>query len=81
MKRAAERYLVKDSGFIMDLATGHSFTANATGLVIFRALMEGASLAETVQRVCRDFAIDPDTAQRDVDEFVQELRVFRLHED
>ena len=32
------------------LATGHSFTANATGLVIFRALMEGASPAEAVQR-------------------------------
>lgn len=80
MRKTADRYLIKDSGYIMDLTTGHSFTANMTGLYIFRALREGCTPDEVVGRLCREFVVDAATARRDLDEFLQDLSVFRLHE-
>ncbi|MBI4861384.1 MAG: PqqD family protein [Candidatus Riflebacteria bacterium] len=80
-KNCPERFVIKDSGFIMDLSTGHSFTANPTGIAMFKALMEGCSREEIVDRVRREFKVDGETVRRDLDAFLLDLKVMHIHED
>ncbi|MBI4863020.1 MAG: PqqD family protein [Candidatus Riflebacteria bacterium] len=80
MKRCPERFVIKDSGFIVDLTTGHSFTANPTGLAMFRALVDGCNRQEVVARIQREFKVDVETVRRDLDAFLLELKVMRIDE-
>jgi hypothetical protein len=60
------------------LASGGEFgryvSTNAAGTVLWAALAEGASRQELVERLVAEFGIDADTAARDVDAFVIELK-------
>lgn len=69
-----------DSGLIIDLISGKSFSANPTGLVIFRGIIEGKKKQELIDSLTRDFEVDEKTASRDIEEFVVELKSFNIHE-
>ncbi len=79
-KKLSKRFLVKDSGLVLDLVTGRNFTLNATGLTIFRGFIAGLSVDELLDELCREFAVDRKVAQRDLDEFMNDLRVFGIDE-
>ena len=65
-------------GFAFDPTTGESFTLNATGLVILEGLREGLTHEELTERLVERFEVAPDDASRDVDDFMDHLRAFRL---
>jgi len=78
MNKQSDRFNILDSGLIIDLMSGKTFSANPTGLVIFRGIMEGKKKQQLVEAVTKEFEIDEATAARDVEEFVVELKAFNL---
>jgi len=71
---------LNEEGFVFDPTTGNSFTTNDIGLSIIRYLKEGKNSEETLQSLLGEFEIDSDTAQRDLIDFLAQLRVYRLFE-
>ena len=65
-------------GFAFDPTTGESFTLNATGLAILEGLREGLTHEQITARVAERFQVSADDASRDLDDFMDHLRAFRL---
>jgi hypothetical protein len=64
---------------IMSAADSTFFTLNPVASVIWQAADGCTPLSEIVARqVCREFEIDPETAYRDVEQFVKELSSFGI---
>lgn len=80
MKKLEKRFLVKDSGLVVDLVTGKNFTVNATGLWIFRKFLDGTPEEEILESVCLEFGVDRNSASRDLDEFLLDLKVLGIDE-
>ena len=80
MKKPSERFNIFDSGLIIDLMSGKTFSTNPTGLVIFRGIIEGKKKQQLIDSLMKEFEIDDKTASRDVEEFIVELQSFNLHE-
>lgn len=80
MKKRQERFQIKDSGLIIDLVTGKTFSTNTTGLAIFRGFVDGKSRTELIQALQKGFEVDRETAGRDIDEFLGEMKALHLHE-
>jgi hypothetical protein len=49
------------------------FSTNATGTLIWKALVDGASREDLVALLMAQFGVEADQAERDVDAFVGEL--------
>jgi hypothetical protein len=65
-------------GFAFDPTTGESFTLNATGLAVVEGLREGLTPEQLTARLVERFEVSPLDASRDVDDFLDHLRSFRL---
>ena len=68
------RLALSDSGFVFDPVTGNSFTANGSGLAILRQLQGGSTLGEVVAALGVEFEVASPVAERDVIEFIGQLR-------
>jgi hypothetical protein len=56
---------------VLDLASSKYLRLNASGGVLWEAVQAGATTDELVSRLVEEFAIDQETAQKDVIHFVQ----------
>ncbi len=65
---------VSDTGFVFDPYSGATFSVNASGLTILRALQRGAERDDILHDLMENFAVEGDDLHRDVDEFVQLMR-------
>lgn len=65
-------------GFVFDPTTGETFTLNPTGLALLEGLREGLSPVELTARLTDEFEVTAEDASRDVDDFLDHLRTFRL---
>lgn len=67
---------VSDTGFVFDPYTGASFSTNACGLEILRAIKSGAdrTAVSTALRDAFEVFEGEDDIERDIDEFIQILR-------
>ena len=72
------RLAISDEGFVFDPATGDSYLMNRTGTVILRGLQHGTSEDEVAETLVADFDVEPDTAARDVADFVSRLDLLNL---
>jgi len=75
------RLAVSEEGFIFDPETGNSYTVNQTGLFILELLKEGKSQDEIVDALTKEFEVSPEEAQRDLIDFLEQLRLFGLLEE
>ena len=69
---------VNADGFAFDPTTGESFTLNAAGLLILNGLREGLEPEAIADRVAARFDVGAEDAARDVTDFLDTLRTFRL---
>ena len=69
---------LNEDGFAFDPTTGESFTMNPTGLVVLEGLREGLAPDEVASRLVERFQAQPEEAARDVTDFMDHLRTFRL---
>ncbi|CAK0769856.1 Coenzyme PQQ synthesis protein D (PqqD) [uncultured Gammaproteobacteria bacterium] len=69
---------VNDEGFIFDPTTGESFTCNQPGLAVLRGLKQGKSVQDIVAVLAEEFEVEAKDAERDVFDFIDHLRVFKI---
>jgi len=67
------RLAISDEGFVFDPATGDSYLMNRTGTLILRGLQYGKDEKEVAEALVTDFEVEPETAARDVADFVSRL--------
>lgn len=65
-------------GFAFDPTTGESFTLNPPALAIVEGLREGLTHEHLTARLVERFEVAPLDASRDLDDFLDHLRSFRL---
>jgi len=65
---------ISETGFVFDPTTGATFTVNATGLVVLRALRDGSSIDRIVELLDEEFASASKVARDEVRDFVHALR-------
>lgn len=69
---------LSEDGFAFDPRTGESFTTNKTGMFIIRELMAGHDSPGITADLTQHFDVDNDRAERDVIDFIEHLRIFKL---
>ncbi|WP_457642251.1 HPr-rel-A system PqqD family peptide chaperone [Persephonella sp.] len=69
---------LNEEGFVFDPLTGESFTVNQTGLLILKDLKEGKSQEEIIKDITENFEISEEEAERDLIDFIEKLRSYRL---
>ncbi len=69
---------LSESGFLFDPSTGHTYSLNATGAFLLRQLVEGRRQDELVAQIVEHFETDEDTAGRDTEQFLLQLREMGL---
>jgi hypothetical protein len=66
------------TGVLLHLGTKFYYTLNATGVAAWKALGDGATRERIADALSVHFAIDPDTAARDVEPVLEEMLTERL---
>ena len=69
---------VSESGFIFDPVTGHSYTANATGLRILELLKSGKNEEEIKTMLLDEFEATEDEVSVDISDFIENLKKYFL---
>lgn len=69
---------VSENGFIFDAETGNSFSANPLGVEIIQWLQKGKSNEEIKSEILLKYETDPDTADKDLIDFMGVLNHFQL---
>ena len=69
---------VSESGFIFDPVTGHSYTANATGLRILELLKSGKNEEEIRTMLLEEFEASEDEVSVDISDFIENLKKYFL---
>jgi len=76
--RIKENLAISDSGFLFFPTTGETFTVNAMGTEIIKNLKEGKNFGEIIDFLLRKFDVDKETAERDLDDFLSQLKNYDL---
>lgn len=77
MKRL-HQVAINDDGFVFDPVTGDSFTLNRTGLLILKGFKENKSRTDIEKEFLEEFEIDPETVEKDINDFTAQLRTYQL---
>lgn len=65
-------------GFAFDPTTGESYTVNPTGLLVLQGLRDQRTAEDIVAELMERFGVTQEEASRDIDDFLDTLRVLRL---
>jgi hypothetical protein len=63
-----------DGMALLDEDSGEYFTLNPTGALVLRSLLGGGTPAHAAEALTREYAIDENSAKRDVEELVSALQ-------
>jgi hypothetical protein len=66
------------SGFLYDMQAAESYTLNAAGLCVVRALAEQRDLGQIWRHIVDQFDVTEEQARRDAPRFLAELRSLGL---
>lgn len=78
---ALEWRTVEGEVVAVDLETSTYLAVNETGAFLWSSLAEGASMERLTSALAEEFGITPESARRDVEEFVATLREHDLIEE
>lgn len=67
-------------GFIFNPATGDSFTTNTIGAEIIGMLKEAKTTKDIIDSICLRYNIEPMLFERDLDDFIAQLKEYRIVE-
>jgi len=65
--------MLNDRGFVFDPTSGETFQLSHTGLRIVRLLQAGAVPDAILGHLLEEFEVDPNTAWRDVSDFMRSI--------
>jgi Coenzyme PQQ synthesis protein D (PqqD) len=63
---------------LLDEDSGRYWNLNPTGAIALRTLLAGGTTAQVVRELTEQFAVDPETASRDVEDLLGELQAAGL---
>lgn len=69
---------VSDSGFVFAPSTGETFTMNEIGRLIFKLLQTETPSDAIIEAVMVEYDIPRKTAEKDLDDFIAQLRQYNL---
>ncbi len=69
---------VSESGFLFNPSSGDSFSMNPVATEVILLLKEGKSVEEVKKKLLNEYDVDRASLERDIDEFMFELRDFYL---
>ncbi len=69
---------VSENGFLFLPGTGESFTLNEIGRTILEYLKEGNKSDEIIEKIISEYDIDKTIAERDFNDFINQLKNFRI---
>ncbi len=69
---------VSENGFLFLPTTGESFTLNEIGKSILDYLKKGNTSEEIIEQIVNEYDIDNTLAERDFNDFINQLKNFRL---
>ena len=69
---------VSENGFLFLPTTGESFTLNEIGKKILDLLKQNNSSEEIIEKIVNEFDVDDTVAERDFNDFINQLKNFRL---
>jgi PqqD family protein of HPr-rel-A system len=72
------RLAISDEGFVFNPLTGSSYTINHSAKKILRQLIAGNSEEEAALSLMKDFHISEQAAERDLQDFLRQLRTLEL---
>ncbi len=72
--------IINDEGFAFDPVTGDTYNINPAGLLIMNAIKAGARPDQILDSVVAHYNVDRQTADRDVEVFLNELQRNKLIE-
>lgn len=73
----SERYRlarIRNAAVLLDLETGSYFAVRGTAVVVCRALLANSDVNSAATRVAKSFDVSRETAKRDIDAFLVDLR-------
>ena len=73
LRQVMDTYLILGIGSEA-YAPNQIMTLNETGAFLWRMLTEGAEKGEMVSGLMKEYAVDAETAEKDVDVFIAQLR-------
>jgi hypothetical protein len=79
-----ERVSAADTDYgivLLDEDSGEYWNLNPTGALVLRTLLDGGSTAEAARHLAEQYAIDSETARKDVEDLVGGLRSAGLVEE
>jgi len=59
---------------LLDEDAGRYWNLNPTGALVLCKLLDGGTAIQAVEKLAEEFAVDRDTAGRDVEELIDDLR-------
>jgi PqqD family protein of HPr-rel-A system len=65
-------------GFLFDHSTGLTYTLNPTGSVILECLQQGNDAPGILEKLIVDFEVDAATAERDLEDFIRQMKELGL---
>jgi hypothetical protein len=71
---------VSDNGFVFNPGSGESFTVNPVGLDMLNCMRKGMISNEIAAAISGQYEVDATQAERDLIEFSEMLRQYRLLE-
>ena len=71
----------QDGAVVLDIRQGQMFNLNPVGSRIVELLKTGATELQIADQLSREFGVRRDVAQKDLQEFLHELKNHRLIED
>jgi PqqD family protein of HPr-rel-A system len=72
---------LSERGFLFDPSTGQTYSLNATATFVLKSLIGGADPAALPALVGARFDVDAETAARDAEQFLRQLRELGLWDD
>lgn len=69
---------LSETGFLFDHSSGLTYTLNPTAQFIFNEIKSGKQGTEILTNVMQEFAVDEDTARKDIDDFFRQLQELDL---
>ena len=70
-----KRLALSDTGFVFDPASGRSFTANGTGLLLLRLLQTHDTVKKIVSLVQKEYDVEQAELESNIVDFVKALDV------
>jgi len=69
---------ISDSGFLFFPTTGETFTLNELGKQIIQGLHDGKDSEKIIEQIMEKFDADRETVERDLDDFLSQLKNYDL---